>query len=222
MTDLSCPASNDSPAWGWVDLFVWKLLPERAGGGIPYIQRFKDAWVRHNKILIKSNAAKYAMPAELLAGVCWIEVGGDPSSIDDIAFDVRSFDWSGPHWVDQHLTVTHHPARTSFGAVSMQLRTAAQTMGMNPAGMSTTQLRSLADCLQKDVFNIAIVARHLRMLIDHDGLQTNPPALGMDQVRIAGARYNRGIGLSLEQIRKNMSYGNFIVKFWPRFSALLR
>ncbi|MBT2143622.1 MULTISPECIES: hypothetical protein [unclassified Rhodanobacter] len=222
MTDLSCPASNDSPAWGWVDLFVWKLLPERAGGGIPYIQRFKDAWVRHNKTLIESNAAKYAMPAELLAGVCWIEVGGDPSSIDGIAFDVRSFDWSGPNWVDQHLTVTHHPARTSFGAVSMQLRTAAQTMGMNPAGMSTAQLRSLADCLQKDVFNIAIVARHLRMLIDHDGLQTNPPALGMDQVRIAGARYNRGIGLSLEQIRKNMSYGNFIVKFWPRFSALLR
>ncbi|NMW24535.1 hypothetical protein HFP05_09190 [Rhodanobacter denitrificans] len=222
MTDLSCTVSNGSPTWDWVDLFVWKLLPERAGGGIPYIQRFKDAWVRHNKSLIKSNAAKYGMPAELLAGVCWIEVGGDPSSIDRVAFDVRSFDWSGSNWIDQYLTITHHPARTSFGAVSMQLRTAAQTMGMNPAGMSTAQLSDLADCLQKDVFNIAIVARHLRMLIDHDGLQTNPPALGMDQVRIAGARYNRGIGLSLEQIRKNMSYGNFIVKFWPRFSALLR
>ena len=67
MTDLSCTVSNGSPSWGWVDLFVWKFLPESAGGGIPYIQRFKDAWVRHNKSLIQSNAAKYGMPAELLA-----------------------------------------------------------------------------------------------------------------------------------------------------------
>jgi hypothetical protein len=88
--------------------------------------------------------------------------------------------------------------------------------------MSHAQLSNLADCLQKDVFNIALVARHLRMLIDHDGLQTKPPAMSMDQVRIAGARYNRGIGLTLEQIRKNTSYGDFIVKFWPRFSGLLK
>ncbi|QRP64407.1 hypothetical protein I6J77_02795 [Rhodanobacter sp. FDAARGOS 1247] len=222
MTDLACPVSNGSPTWGWVDLFAWKLVPERLGGGIPFIQRFKDAWVRHNRKLITSNAAQYAMPAELLAGVCWIEVGGDPDSIDRVAFDVRSFDWSGPDWIDRHLTVTHHPARTSFGSVSMQLRTASQTLGMDPARMSHAQLSNLADCLQKDVFNIALVARHLRMLIDHDGLQTQPPALGMDEVRIAGARYNRGIGLSLEQIRKNTSYGDFIVKFWPRFSGLLK
>lgn len=222
MTDLSCPASNGSPTWGWVDLFIWKLMPERLGGGRPFIQRFKDAWVRRNRKLIISEAARYAMPAELLAGVCWIEAGGDPNSIDQIAFDVRSFDWSGPDWIDQHLTVTHHPARTSFGAVSMQLRTASQTLGGNPASMSHRQLRQLADCLQKDVFNISLVARHLRMLIDHDGLQTTPPSMTMDQVRIAGARYNRGIELSLEQIRKNTRYGDFIVKFWPRFSALLK
>jgi hypothetical protein len=222
MEEVACQESNGSPNWGIIDLFAWKLLPQRFGGGIAYIQRFKDAWVRRNKMLIVSCATRYGMPGELLAGVCWIEVGGDPNFIDRVAFDVRAFDWSGPEWIDKHLTITSQPAKTSFGSVSMQLRTAAQTLGMNPVKMSTSQLSSLSACLEKDVFNIRIVARHLRMLIDHDHLQQKPPALSMDQVRIVGARYNRGIGLSLEQIRKNTSYGNFIVKYWPRFTGLLQ
>lgn len=36
------------------------------------------------------------MPPELIAGVGWIEVAGDPNFIDRVAFEVRSFDWSGP------------------------------------------------------------------------------------------------------------------------------
>jgi len=46
------------------------------------------------------------------------------------------------------------------------------------------------------------VARHFRQLVDHDKL---PSPLSMDQVRIVGARYNRGIWLSLEQIKTNTS-----------------
>lgn len=222
MTDFSCNESNNSPTWGLVDLFAWKLLPERFGGGIGYIQRFKDAWVQHNKAQIKSAAAQYNMLPELLAGVCWIEVGGDPNFIDRVAFEVRSFDWSGPEWVDKNLTITKNPIKTSFGSVSIQLRTAAETLGLDPSAMSIIQQRNLATCLQKDTFNIQIVARHLRKLLDHDHLQKKPPHLDMDQVRIVGARYNRGIGLSLEDIKKNMSYGNFIVKFWPRFTNLLK
>jgi hypothetical protein len=221
MTDFSCSESNDSPTWGLVNLFAWKLLPQRVGGGIAYIQRFKDAWVRHNIAIIKTAAARYGMPPQLLAGVCWIEVGGDPNFVDRVAFEVRAFDWSGPPWIDRNMTVTNHPAKTSFGSVSIQLRTAAQTMGLSLPEMPASQLRSLANCLQKDVFNIEVVARHLRQLIDRDGLQKSPPSLTMEQVRIVGARYNRGIGLSLEEIKRNTSYGNFIVNFWPRFTSLL-
>ena len=222
MTELTCKNSNGSPTWGLVDLFLWKLVPQRLGGGIDYIQKFKDAWVKKNRELLKSAATRYKMPAELLAGVCWIEVGGDPNFIDRVAFEVRSFDWSGPAWVDRNLTITNNPAKTSFGSVSMQLRTAADTLGLNSSGLSATQLRDLAACLEKDVFNIEIVARHLRDLIDRDGLQKNPPELTMEQVQVVGARYNRGIGLSLEKIKQNTSYGDFIVKFWPRFSGLLK
>jgi len=222
MSDFTCDTSNETPTWGLIDLFVWKVLPERCGGGRQYIQRFKDAWVRQNKAHIMASANKYQLPPELLAGVCWIEVGGDPNFIDTVAVNVRSFDWSGPNWVDRNLTITHHPSRTSFGAVSIQLRTAAQTMGLDPSTMSYAQISALAKCLQRDVFNIEIVARHLNQLAHRDGIQGSLPALSMDQVRIIGARYNRGSGLSLEQIRQNTSYGNFIVNHWQRFTGLLR
>ncbi|KAB0636382.1 ISAs1 family transposase [Burkholderia latens] len=152
------------------------------------------------------------------AGVCWIEVGGDPEFIDRVAFEVRAFDWSGPPFVDKHLTLTRHPAMTSFGPVSMQLRTAAQTLGMDPLKVSASQFRGLSDRLQRDIFNIDLVARHLRQLAERDGFEF---PFSVDQLRIIGARYNRGSGLSLEQIRQNTSYGDFIVKHWQRFVRLM-
>ncbi len=202
-----------------IDLFFWKLVPSRFGGGKEYIQKFKDAWVRHNRNRIQVAATQNKLPVELLAGVCWIEVGGDPNIIDRVAFEVRSFDWSGPPFVDKDLTITKNPSKTSFGSVSIQLRTAAQTLGMDPSEMSSAQLSGLANCLQRDVFNIDTVASHLRQLADHDGFSS---PLTREQVRIIGARYNRGIGLTLDQIKKNTSYGNFIINHWQRFSRLIQ
>lgn len=218
--DTVCKDSNTGPTWSVIDVLRWKLLPERFGGGIAYIQKFKDAWVQHHKATIRKAALQYNLPVELLAGVCWIEVGGDPNFIDRVAFEVRAFDWCGPDWVDRNLTITNNPGKTSFGSVSIQLRTAAQTLGLDSAKMSTDELRNLARCLQNDEMNIQIAARHLRQLVERDGFQQHLPALSTDEVRIVGARYNRGTGLSLDQIKQNMSYGNFIVKFWRRFTAL--
>ena len=222
MNDLVCTETNNSPVWGVVDFTRWYATPEWLGGGKAYIQRFKDGWVQHNKTTIKAAAAQRSMPAELLAGVCWIEVGGDPNFIDAVAFGVRAFDWSGDDWTDKNRTITNHPAKTSFGAVSIQLRTAAQTMKLDASKMTHAELSNLATCLQKDIFNIQIVAQHLRQLIDHDKLQPRPPTLTMDEIRVVGARYNRGVGLSLDAILKNTSYGDFIVKFWARFEGLLK
>src|SRR5262249_18409432 len=100
MAKLSCPASNNSPVWGVIDFLRWKLVPERLGGRSAFSRRFKGGWVRHNRANIKMAAAAYNIPPELLAGTAWIEVGGDPTFIDRVAFEVRSFDWSGPDFVD--------------------------------------------------------------------------------------------------------------------------
>lgn len=222
MGELACEVSGGSPTWGPIDVMRWKAWPERLGGGRAYIQRWKDAWVRHNRTQIRAVSLRHGFPGEVLGGVCWIEAGGDPMLIDRVAFEVRSFDWSGPDWMDRNMTIAHNPARTSFGAVSIQLRTAAQTLGMNPAQTTQAQLRELAHCLEQDVFNIDVVGRHLRQLIDRDGLQTGRPALSIEAIRVLGARYNRGSGLSLAQIRHNTSYGDFIVRNLTRFAGLLQ
>ena len=97
------------------------------------------------------------------------------------------------------------------------------TLGLDPGKLTGGQLRGLSNCLENDAFDIGLVARHLRQIIDHDKLQTARPALNMDAVRVAGEGYDRGLGLGLglDSIRKNTSYGNFVVKLWPRLSALL-
>ncbi|WP_350029109.1 hypothetical protein [Atlantibacter hermannii] len=76
INSITCHASNHSPRWQVVDLLMWKIVPSRFGGGKHYIQKFKDAWVIHNKVFIQTAAVNNYLPAELLAGVCWIEVGG--------------------------------------------------------------------------------------------------------------------------------------------------
>jgi hypothetical protein len=211
--------STNAPRWGLIDFFKWKFIPQNLGGGKSYIQKFKNAWVIHNRHHIQAHAALNSIPLELLAGVCWIEVGGDPHFIDRVAFEVRAFDWSGPSCIDKHLTTTKHPSRTSFGAVSIQLRTAANTLGLNPNELSTSQFRDLGLSLERDTYNIWLTARHLRELIKYDNLKS---PLSMNDIRIVGARYNRGTGITLEQIRRNTSYGDFIVRFWTHFGNITR
>lgn len=215
---FDCKNKFRAPSWGLVDLFKWKVLSKQLGGGVHYIQDFKNAWVRFNKQNIRAAAQKQRLPAELIAGVCWIEVAGDPNFIDRVAFIARLIDWSGPSIVDKTLTQTSPPEKTSFGSVSMQLRTAAHTLGLKPADLSLLQLNQLASCLEYDAFNIDIVARHLRQLANQDGFTGE---INRDQVRIIGARYNRGSALTLDAIRKNTSYGDFIVSNWNHYSQLL-
>ncbi|HEB0477989.1 TPA: hypothetical protein RYE97_004606 [Escherichia coli] len=221
MNNLDCNASNHSPVWGVTEFLFWKLAPKKWGGGVPFGRYFKDSWVKHNHLLITSAANTYNLPAPLLAGVCWIEVGGDPSIVDMLAFDARTIDWSGPEWIDEHITITSRPEKTSFGAVSMQLRTAARTLGLDESKMDTSQLRELANCLQHDIFNIQLVARHIYQLAERDEFQSSLPHLTKEQIRIIGARYNRGMSLTLEKIKEDTSYGNFIVNNWLHFSNLL-
>jgi hypothetical protein len=221
MTTPTCSAPSGLPAWNVLDLAIWKLAPESFGGGRGYIQRFKDAWVRHHRTTITTNALQHRIPAVLLAGVSWIEVGGDPTVVDSVAFEVRAFDWSGPKWIDDHLTITKDPSLTSFGPVSMQLRTAASTLGLDSSKLTTDDWRGLARCLESDVFNLWLVARHLRQLVEVDGTKDHSPILSSDEIRIVGARYNRGAALPLDEIRKNTSYGDFIVKNLTRFEGLL-
>lgn len=43
----------------------------------------------------------------------------------------------------------------------------------------------------------------------------------MNDVKIIGARYNRGTNPSLESIKKDTRYGDFIIRNWQHFNILL-
>lgn len=75
----------------------------------------------------------------------------------------------------------------------MQLRAAAETLGIDPATLTTTEQLQLAGCLMDDSFNIQLAARHLRDLILFDNPQlADTSHLTEEQFIVAAARYNRG------------------------------
>lgn len=220
MVDFQCGASNNFPAWNGWNVVRWKL-PKVLGGGFDYLARFKDSWVRHNRLTIKNSAASQNMPALLLAGVCWVEVAGDPTFIDTAAHLFRSFDWSGPDFIDRNFTISSPPEKTSFGPASMQIRVAAEVLGIDVATLDVVDRQMLGRCLEVDVYNIDLAARYLRTLIDHDGLQSNPPALGDFALKVAATRYNRGVSESLEVIKGRLSYGEVVLRRRAHINSLL-
>lgn len=76
----------------------------------------------------------------------------------------------------------------------------------------------MSQCLEKDTYNINLAAMRLRQLADYDKL---PVRLSMNDVKIVGTRYNRGINPSLESIKKDTRYGDFIVINWQHFNKLI-
>lgn len=130
------------------------------GGDPDHLRKFKSTWVRFHGIGIVRYATVYNIPKLLLAGVAWIEVGGDPDWIDSIAHKVRTFDHLGDPYLES-LTITKKPKMTSTGDVSIQIRRAAETLGMDSKKLSAKQQQMLVSLLKNEVANIAVVAKHL-------------------------------------------------------------
>ena len=68
------------------DVFKWRALLEKMGGGRAYLEAYKDDWVVYNKFRIKGSAEQYRIPPALLACVAWAEVGGKPDGIKSLHF----------------------------------------------------------------------------------------------------------------------------------------
>jgi len=205
--------------WGYSDVLVWKVLPKWLGGDPDLLRNYKDSWVRTHRALIKKLSAQYNLPPELLAGVAWIEVGGKPYSSKLILYRFRQFDHLGDPLLEP-LTITKKPGLTSTGAVAIQLRRAAEAMGVKFETLSDADKNRLVDCLQVDENDLVIVARHLSQLKQIDF--PNQTKIGLYEIRIIGARYNRGPELSLQAISRDTSYGDFILnKIYNRLQTLL-
>jgi len=226
------PDSPDYPKWTSWDVVKWKFEALK-GRGNAYLFKYKDGWVIHNSQRIKDAASKNSIPPLLLAGVAWAEVGGAPDLVDDAAFAARSFDYSGPDWIDRNLTITSPPGKTSVGAVSIQLRVAARELGLNFNSMTYEKQVLLKECLESDKFNIDVVAIHLHGLILYDYPKADTSNLSDEQLIVAGSRYNRGTGRKLKEIvdsisaprgtpsREYSSYGRRLLEHRDRVMKLL-
>lgn len=202
---------NSSPKWTNFDFMMRHVIPEFMGGGIPYARKFKTAFVIHNRLTIISAANTNRLPPELVAGVAWIESGGKPNDWKGSIYNFRLFKdliYSGGKPAD----------RTSFGFMSMQVHAAAETLGIDPNTLGTEKQIQLIHCLEQDTYVIGLAAKHLRMLADYDKLGDS---IGIEESRIIGARYNYGTSRTIEQLKTDLSYGNFIVKNWHSYSLML-
>jgi soluble lytic murein transglycosylase-like protein len=129
------------------DLVGWQLGREN-------IFSFKNQWVHGNRSAINAAAKRFDLPPGLVAGVAYNEVGGDPQSIDSLAYALR-----GDSTRD----------RTSFGDLSVQVRRAAEALGYDPSNdLSPSQRRMLIESLKDPTQNIFIAAKHLADLRDKD------------------------------------------------------
>lgn len=193
--------------WTTGDVLTWKC-GSTCGGGNEYLFKRKAQFTSHYRNVLKDAAVKYDIPEFLLAGVAFTEFGGDPMWIDDVADGVRSFDWSGPDWMDRNMTITKDPNLTSFGNISIQVRRTAEELGYDVKNMSSDERSALIASLKNPIQNIYIAAKHLSTLRKIDFASKPTTQLTADDIKVIATRYNRGPDLSLEQIKKNLSYGN--------------
>jgi hypothetical protein len=193
--------------WDEADIVIWKTP---IFGNPNYIHEFKEQWVDGYKDVIKTAARKFDLPELLLGGVAYNEVGGDPSWIDDVAYKARKFDHMADPYLE-NLTITSEPELTSFGNLSIQVRRASQTLGYQPGNLDSTQEQIIIDSLKDPRQNIFIAAAHLAELRDIDFKGKNADQMGPDEIKLTATRYNWGPDLSLEDIKKDTSYGDTII-----------
>jgi WXG100 family type VII secretion target len=205
--------------WDEGDILKWKA-PTFLGGDPNSIFDFKAQWVHGYRDVIEAAAAKYNLPVKLVAGVAYVEVGGDPLWIDDVAHAVREFDHSGDPLLEP-LTITKKPELTSFGNVSIQIRRAAEVLGYDPTHLTEAQEDMIVASLKDPRQNIFISAAHLAQLRDIDFAGKGAADMTADDIIITAARYNRGPDLTLDQIRENTSYGDFIDQRTDELQALM-
>ncbi|MEW7311304.1 hypothetical protein AB1E22_00990 [Buttiauxella gaviniae] len=222
------PQGRNFQRWDMIDVSIWKLHSDDAENywGQPYLYLYKDSFIKFHKTLIFTYAQQAKIPALLLASVAWQEAGGKP---DDLKPQVLLF----RQLIDYFHKNNDYSNKVSIGVVAMQIRVVAETLGIDPRTLSTTQQLQISQCLQTDSFNLKIVAMHLYNLIKHDYPNADTLNLTDEQLILVGARYNRGverkkddfiqaISLDAKDPRRNyISYGLAILKRREHIKKLL-
>ncbi|AUQ23698.1 hypothetical protein [Dickeya zeae] len=219
------------PKFNGFDVIRWQLPDNpRLITGKYYLWAYKTAYVTYNRERIIQYAHEENIPAFLLAGIALAEVGGTPERFK--AYGVLQI----RQMINDNFNGNNTSSNaTSVGPLAIQLRAAAETIGINPATLTSRQQLQLSNCLLSDSFNIRIVAKHIKTLILHDYPDiADTGSLTDEQVILAGSRYNRGIERKKEDFinslsspigspqREYSSYGRKIVERKESINKILR
>lgn len=166
-------SEEDFHRWNGFDI-VRTNLPEnsRFATGKRYLWAYKAAYLQYNKDKIIKYARKEGIPDRFKAyGVLQLR-----------------------QLINDNINGDNKSSNATFvGVLAIQLRAAAETLGINPDTLTPTQQLQLANCLLNDDFNLEVVARHLKSLIIFDcPWLVSTENLTDEQIILAGSRYNRG------------------------------
>lgn len=156
----------------------------------------RSEWITANKDVIKAAARRSGLPPDMVAGIAWQEIGGQPGILDDITDTTRqSFDSPLSPLAPENLPsrLGGDPDETSFGPIAIQVRRGAEVLGYDPDHLTEAQRNTVEDALQDPAQNICIASEYLAQLKAESEF-ADVPAEEMTpaQYQELAARYNGG------------------------------
>ncbi|MGW8553564.1 hypothetical protein [Streptomyces tubercidicus] len=159
-------------------------LPEGTGNNYWLPSNSDDSrreWIGANRDILKAAAKENGLPADMLAGIAWQEVEGDPGVIDDLADTVRGFGIGG------------EADETSMGPMSIQIRRAAEVLGYDPANLTDIQREQVKEAVKDPAQNAFITSEYLGQLkAESSFADVRAEDMTPAQYQELAARYNGG------------------------------
>ncbi|MFE5208973.1 hypothetical protein [Streptomyces sp. NPDC056600] len=155
----------------------------------------KTEWIAANKDIIKAAAHNSGLPPEVVAGIAWKEIAGQPGVLDDVTDTLREQADALSPVIPENLPdrLGGDPDETSFGPIAIQIRRGAEVLGYDPENLGDQQREIVEASLQDPGQNIFIASEYLAQLKAESGFADVPPEeMTAAQKQELAARYNGG------------------------------
>ncbi len=156
----------------------------------------RAAWITANKDVINAAARNAGLPPDMVAGIAWQEIGGQPGILDDITDTLREQAASPlSPVIPENLPwrLGGDQDSTSFGPIAIQVRRGAEVLGYDPQELTDQQRAMVEEALQDPAQNIFIASEYLAQLKAESEFADVPAEeMTPEQYEELAARYNGG------------------------------
>ncbi|MGW5277112.1 hypothetical protein ACWEQP_32170 [Streptomyces sp. NPDC004044] len=164
----------------------------------PSSDQDRKEWIAANRAIIQAAAQNSGLPADMVAGIAWQEIGGQPGIADDVVDTIR--EQADAPWGLSPISPENLPGRlggspdeTSFGPIAIQVRRGAEVLGYDPNNLTEHQRSAVEESLQDPGQNIFIASEYLAQLkAESDFADVPPEEMTPAQYQELAARYNGG------------------------------